>query len=109
MRKKKADRKGQRRENVKDCIIIDNKVKDWGSIEHLRYIYNMAVMADPNFKPEKYKWTLGVGICNALSLMHDMYMIGEETTKRSLFGIEIEPDMYNPKTVKLWKDVTEGQ
>lgn len=94
---------------MKDCIIIDDKVKDWGSIEHLRYIYDMAVMADPNFKHEKYKWTLGVGICNALNSMLDLYMIGEETTKRSLFGIEVEPDMYYPNMIKLWKNVTEGQ
>lgn len=94
---------------MKDCIIIDNKVKDWGSIEHLNFIHNMAVVSDRDFNREKYKWTLGSEIYFNLENMLEKYTCSYTDTKCSLFGIDVDIDMKNPTAVKLWKDVTEGQ
>jgi len=57
------------------------------------------------FDPENYKWILGIDIFYKLKAETSAVMINWDNYT-ALFGIKVEFDHVNPKTMQLWKNIT---
>ena len=82
-----------------------------GSIKHLGMLYDLAVCKTESqgipFKSEEYKWVLGAKVIHELETNYDIYQVTTDPdTPRSLFGIVVEADIYNPNNIQLWENIT---
>jgi hypothetical protein len=72
----------------------------------LQNIADCARYKDEFFDPDNYKWVLGRDIFYELEAEAGAVMINNRTTFLTLFGIKVEFDYTNPKTMQLWKNIT---
>lgn len=71
----------------------------------LRKIAEIAKYKDEFFNPDNYKWILGRDIFYKLKAEADAVTLNRDTFS-TLFGIKVEFDHVNPKTMQLWKNIT---
>ena len=72
----------------------------------LQVLYcTLRQMKGCHFHSNDYKWRLGTEVINELKL-GTIYSIKSLNEPRYLYGIEIEIDYKNPRTVRLFEDIT---
>lgn len=80
------------------------------AIEYLYTLLNLAEMRTEKlgipFKREDYKWILGVRVINDIDINKNYICSLYPDQPRTLFGVVVEADYYNPNNVQLWENIT---
>ena len=77
-----------------------------GTLKHLQVLRSLAEMKDIHFRENDYKWILGIKIVNELTVDCIYLRTDSKDVMRTLFGIPVDVDYYNPENVQLWKNIT---
>lgn len=81
------------------------------AIEYLYKLLNLAEMRTEKlgipFKREDYKWVLGARVINDIDMDTNFQRNLYPDQPRTLFGVVVEADYYNPDNVQLWENITD--
>lgn len=76
------------------------------TIEYLSALYyTLREMKRESYKPEEYKWRLGVKVIRDIDLLAFNAFINRDEPLY-LYGIVVEIDYTNPNNVQLFEDIT---
>jgi hypothetical protein len=76
------------------------------TIEYLNALYyTLREMKRESYKPEEYKWRLGVKVIRDIDLQAFNIFINIDEPLY-LYGIVVEKDYTNPNNVQLFEDIT---
>ena len=73
------------------------------TLDYLTALYFTLEKMEKNFRPEDYKWKIGVKVLQEAKLLPPCMELNEKTT---LFGIAVEIDYVNPNNVQIFEDIT---